>query len=288
MIAIAVIGAGRLGTTLGRALAEKGLSVAALTCRRKASAAESRAIIGQGRALTDNAAAVRTAEVIFLCLPDEVIPGVVRRLARSRVDWPAKTVFHTSGLLPARVLEPLRTKGAAVASFHPVQAFSSKRTRPEHFRGISFGLEGDREALALARILVRRLGGRALAIPEKAKPLYHAALTFSSNFFVVLQDAAARLLKEANIPENKAAGLLLPLLQGTLRNVKELNTARSLTGPLVRGDAASVRAHLEALERWPRYAEAYKKLSLLGLDLAQKKGLKPRTLAALKNLLEDR
>ncbi|MGB7295170.1 MAG: Rossmann-like and DUF2520 domain-containing protein [Candidatus Aminicenantales bacterium] len=288
MIDIAVIGAGRLGTTLGRALAEKGLSITALTCRRKASAAESRAIIGQGRALTDNAAAARMAQVIFLCLPDEVIPSVARRLARSRVDWSAKTVFHTSGLLPARVLEPLRTKGAAIASFHPVQAFSSKRTRPAHFRGVSFSLEGDRDAMVLAGIFVRRLGGRTLAISEEAKPFYHAALAFSSNFFVILLDAAVRLLKEAEIPEDKAAGMLLPLLQGTLRNVKELNTAESLTGPLVRGDAASVKAHLEALERWPRYAELYRKLSLLGLDLAQKKGLKLRTLAALKNLLEDR
>lgn len=288
MIAVAVIGAGRLGTSLGRALAERGLSITSLTCRRKESAAESRTIVGQGRALTDNAAAARSAEVIFLCLPDEVVPGAVRHLARSRVDWPAKTVFHTSGLLPSRVLEPLRKKGASVASFHPVQAFSSKRTGPAHFRGVSFGLEGDRKALALARVLVRRLGGRTLTITEDAKPLYHAALTFSSNFFVVLQNAAARLLKEAGIPEKKAAGLLLPLLQGTLRNVKELNTVEALTGPLVRGDAASVGAHLEALGRWPRYAEAYKKLSLLGLDLARKKGLRRRTLAALKSLLEDR
>jgi predicted short-subunit dehydrogenase-like oxidoreductase (DUF2520 family) len=286
MIDIAVIGAGRLGTTLGRALAEKGGSITAVTCRRKESAAESRAIIGQGRALTDNAAAARTAPVIFLSLPDEVIPKVARRLARCRVDWPAKTVFHTSGLLPARALEPLRMKGAAVAAFHPIQAFSSKRTPSAHFRGVSFGLEGDRQALVLARNLVRRLGGRALAIPEEAKPLYHAALAFSSNFSVVLLDTAVRLLKESGIPENKAVALLLPLVQGTLRNVKELNTTESLTGPLVRGDATTIKAHLKALECRPRYAEIYKKMSLAGLDLARKKGLRPRSLAALRKILE--
>jgi predicted short-subunit dehydrogenase-like oxidoreductase (DUF2520 family) len=285
MTNIAIIGAGRLGTTLGRALAEKGHKITALTCLRKASAEESRAIIGQGRALTDNAAAARTARVIFLCLPDEAIGGVAARLARSRAGWSGKTVFHTSGLLPARVLEPLRKRGASTASFHPAQSFPRKTTPPGHFRGISFGLEGDRNALALARTFIRRLGGRALVIPEGAKPLYHAAFGFASNFLVVLLDAATRLLEEAHIPEDKAARMLFPLLQGTLHNVKELDTAAALSGPLVRGDVASVRAHLKALERWPRYADIYRKLSLVGLEMAKKRGLKPRKLGALKNLL---
>ncbi len=285
MTDIAIIGAGRLGTSLGRALAAKGFAITALTCRRKAAAMESRAIIGQGRALTDNAAAARLAEAIFLCPPDEVLPVIARQLARSGVDWEGKTAFHTSGLLPARVLEPLRKRGASIASVHPVQAFSSKTTRPAHFRGISFGLEGDREALSLARILVRRLGGRPLVITEEAKPLYHAAFSFASNFFVVLLDTAASLLREAGIPEEKAADMLLPLLEGTLHNVKELDTAASLTGPLVRGDAASVRTHLKALERWPRYAAAYRKLSLLGIEMIERKGLQPQRLRALKNRL---
>jgi len=285
MIDIAIIGAGRLGTTLGRALAAKGHKITAVTCRRKASAEESRAIIGQGRALTDNAAAARMARVIFLCLPDEVITGVASRLARSRVDWSGKTVFHTSGLLPALALEPLRKRGASIASFHPIQSFPRKTTRPGHFRGISFGLEGDGNALALARAFVRRLGGRALVIPEGTKPFYHAAFSFASNFLVVLLDAATRLLEEAQIPEDKAARMLLPLVQGTLHNVKEFDTAAALTGPLVRGDIASVRAHLEALERWPRYADIYRKLSLVGLEIAEKKSPKPRKLEALKNLL---
>lgn len=285
---VAIIGAGRLGTTLGRALAEKGYTITALTCRRKASAAESRTIIGQGRALTDNAAAARMAGVIFICLPDEVIPGVALRLAGNRINWPGKTVFHTSGLLPARVLQPLQERGASIASFHPVQAFPNKRMRPTHFRGITFGLEGDGNAVALAGTLVRRLGGLALVIEEKAKPFYHAALSFASNFSVVLLDTASRLLREAQVPKDKAERMLLRLLQGTLHNVKEFNTQESLTGPLVRGDVASVRAHLKALERWPRYAEVYKKLSLMGLETSRKRGLSAQKFEALKNLLEDR
>jgi predicted short-subunit dehydrogenase-like oxidoreductase (DUF2520 family) len=288
MADIVIIGAGRLGTSLGRALAGKGHLIRALTCRRKQSAEESRAIIGQGRAMTDNAAAARLGTVIFLCLPDEEIARVASRLARSRVDWTGKIVFHTSGLLPSRVLEPLRKSGALVASLHPGQAFPSKKSRPSHFRGISFGLEGDKKALALAGSLVRQLGGRVLVIPEEAKPLYHAAFSFAGNFLVILLDAAAGLLIQARIPRDKAIRMLLPLLQGTLRNVKKLDTAGSLTGPLVRGDAATVGAHLDALKRLPQYAEIYRKLSLMGLEMAGKSGLSPKKVRALKNRLGGR
>ena len=288
MADIVIIGAGRLGASLGRALARRGHNLRALTCRREESAAESRAVIGQGRAMTDNAAAVRLGTVIFLCLPDEELPRVVSRLARSRVDWRGKTVFHTSGLLPARVLEPIKRRGAFVASFHPGQAFPSKKTRPSHFRGIYFGLEGDGKALTLATGLVRQLGGRAVLIPAEAKPLYHAACSFASNFLVVLLDAAAELMEQAGIPRNRAARMLFPLIQGTLRNVRKLDTAGSLTGPLVRGDTASVGAHLDALKRLPRYAEIYRELSLLGLEMARKRGLAPKKVKALKTRLEGK
>jgi predicted short-subunit dehydrogenase-like oxidoreductase (DUF2520 family) len=288
MAEIVIIGAGRLGTSLGRALAGKGHLIRALTCRRKESAAESRSIIGRGKAMTDNAAAARRGTVIFLCLPDEEIGKVASRLARSRVNWTGKTVFHTSGLLSSRVLEPLKGRGARVASLHPAQSFSSKRTAPSHFRGISFALEGDREALALAKDLVRELGGRAIVIPEEAKPLYHTALSFASNFLVVIVDAAAQLLKEAKVPGDKATQVLGPLLQGTLRNVKKLDTAGSLTGPLVRGDTATVAAHLKVLKLRPKYAELYRKLSLLGLEMTGKSGLSGRKVRALKNRLGGR
>jgi predicted short-subunit dehydrogenase-like oxidoreductase (DUF2520 family) len=288
MADIVLIGAGRLGTSLGRALAGKGHRIRALTCRRKESAAESRAIIGQGRALTDNGAAARLGTIIFLCLPDEELPRAVARLARRPVDWKGKTVFHTSGLLPARVLEPLRKKGALVASLHPGQAFPTKRTRPSYFRGVTFGLEGDRKAIALAKGLVRRLGGRAVLIREEAKPLYHAAFSFAGNFTVVLLDAAVELLSRAGIPRARAVRMLMPILQGNLRSVKKLDTTKALTGPLVRGDAASVEAHLEALGRLPQYSKIYRGLSLSGLEMARRRGLAAKKIRALRNRLEGK
>lgn len=286
MTDIVIIGAGRLGTSLGRALAVKGHAIKAVTCRRPASARESRRIIGQGTSSTDNSAAARRGDILFLCLPDEEIPKVAAELSRSRIEWHRKIVFHTSGLLSAAALKPLQDKGAAVASFHPVQSFARKGTSPSHLKGVYFGLEGDRKACRLGRMIARGLGGRSILLTAEGKRSYHAACTVASNFLVVLIDAAARLLGRAGIEENRAFRLLFPLVEGTLRNVKKLDMPASLTGPVARGDRASVEAHLEALRRLPGYADAYRALSLLALEQAKGRGLPPAKVRALIKLLE--
>jgi len=288
MTEITIIGAGRLGTALGRALARKGHDIKALTCRTRASARESRHMIGRGKIFSDNAAAAAKGHVIFLCLPDEKIRKVASELARAKIDWAQKIVFHTSGLLPADALNSLKEKGALTASFHPSQSFARKETSPAHFKGIYFGLEGDRKALVLAKKIVRQLGGRPLILRAEAKPYYHTACSMTSNFLVILLDAAARLLQQAGVEEKDAVKLLFPLAEGTLHNVKKFDITDSLTGPVLRGDSASIKAHLDALRRFSNYAEAYKKLGLLALETARKRGLPPKKIRALKNLLEGK
>ena len=288
MAEVAIIGAGRLGTALGRALAKKGHVIRALTCRNGASARESARIIGQGKVFHKNRDAAARAQVVFLCLPDQEIRKVVTELAKERIDWTGKIVFHTSGLLPAKILKPLEDKGALAASFHPAQSFARKDISPAHFRGIYFGLEGNRKALALARRIVRQLGGHSLALRPADKPYYHAACTMTSNFLVILLGGGAGLLKLAGIGQKDAVKLLFPLAQGTLRNVKEFDIQDSLTGPVVRGDSATIKAHLDALRRFPGYKEAYRKLALVALQTARKRGLSPQKIRALKNLLGGR
>jgi predicted short-subunit dehydrogenase-like oxidoreductase (DUF2520 family) len=286
MAEITIIGAGRLGTALGRALAKKGHVIKALTCRGRASAKESRRVIGRGRIYRHNAAAAARGQVIFLCLADDQVRKVAAELARANIDWTRKIVFHTSGLLSSGALALLKEKGAATASFHPVQSFARKDTPPAYFKGIYFGLEGERRALTLARKIVQQLGGHPLTLRPNQKPYYHAACSMTSNFLVILLNAATHLLIQAGIEEKKALKLLLPLAEGTLHNVKKFDISSSLTGPILRGDAASIKAHLEALRRFPDYAEAYKKLGLLALQMARKKGLTPKKIKTLRNLLE--
>lgn len=289
MTDISIIGAGRLGTSLGRALAARGYRLRAVACRRLASALESRAIIGQGRALTDAAEAAARGEIIILALPDGRIAAAAARLARAPIDWTRRTVLHTSGRLTAAALEPLRARGAAVASFHPAQAFPDKRTPPSRFRGITFGVEGDPKGLALARRLSRSLGGHALEISADTKPLYHAACILASNHAVLLWQTAAEWLNRAGVAAPEAGRLIGRLAEGTLLNVKKLDPEAALTGPIVRGDMETVEAHLQALARFsPRHVRLYRELGLAALGIAKKRGLSARKLKALRELMEDR
>ncbi|NOR52514.1 MAG: DUF2520 domain-containing protein [Candidatus Aminicenantes bacterium] len=283
---ISIIGAGRLGTSLGHALSKKGYRIKALSCRTYSSAEESRQIIGEGTASTDNIHTANVGELVFMCLPDNKIVPVTGKLASSNINFSKKYVFHCSGLFPSEILEPLKAKGALTASFHPIQSFSNKKTNPKQFEGIYIGLEGCSEALSLAQKTVQKLQGHPLILQAKDKALYHVACSTASNFFVVLLDMAVSLLKNINIQEEKAFEMLLPLVKGTLHNVKKFNTSASLTGPVVRGDQKSIQKHLDALENLPSYYETYKKLSIQALEIAEKeKKLTQKKIKELRNLL---
>jgi predicted short-subunit dehydrogenase-like oxidoreductase (DUF2520 family) len=287
MTGISIIGAGRLGASLGRALARKGYDLRALSCRTLRSARESARIAGAGRAVTDIVKAAGDSPVVFLCVPDGALPAVAASLAASPMDWRKRTVFHTSGLVPARVLEPLAREGALTASFHPVQTFARKEADPGLFRGIFFGLEGDPEAIWTALRIVRRLGGSALILSEQEKALYHAACVLCSGGAAALFDSAAGLLARTGLDREEAVRVLLPLAEKTLRNVKELGATGALTGPVSRGDPKAVRAHIEALPKEGPARALYAALGLAGLEMAGNQ-ISPGTVRALKRLLEDR
>ncbi len=202
------------------------------------------------------------------------------------MTWAGRFVFHTSGLLPARVLEPLRKRGARIASVHPIQSFPRKDAPPTIFRGITWGVEGDPAAVAAAEEMVRSLRGNVLLLSEKGKPLYHAACSLASNTMIALGWTASRLLGAAGIEENAAAGMLFPLTQGTLQNVKNLGPQKALTGPILRGDVATVRKHLEALRDDPPARGVYLVMGKQILRLAEKSGLPAGRVRSLRRLLE--
>ena len=124
MMNVSIIGAGRVGTSLGYALSKKEYRIKALSCKTTSSAKESRKIIGEGKVLADNAQTAREGDLVFMCLPDEEIKRVTKELAASDIDWLNKYVFHCSGLLTSEILKPLKDQEAFTGSFHPIQAFS--------------------------------------------------------------------------------------------------------------------------------------------------------------------
>ena len=283
-----IVGAGRLGTMLGAALVRRGWTAVAIIDKDVRAARESRRIIGQGAATTDFLRLAKAADIVVITVPDDAVGQVAGKLARSGISWSGKTVFHASGLLPARVLEPLRKRGARIASVHPVQSFPRKDAPPSIFKGITWGVEGDPAAVAAAEEMVRGLRGNILLLSEKDKPLYHAACSLASNAMIALGWTASGMLGAAGIGEKAAAGILSPLLQGTLQNVKDLGPEKALTGPILRGDAATVRQHLKALRDDPPARGVYLVMGKQILRLAEKGGMPASRVRTLKRLLEGR
>ncbi len=265
MTGIALIGRGRLGTSLARALAGK--KIPARFARAK------------------EIAGLRAAGIVILSVPDGTIAGLARELAAEKAKWRGKIVLHTSGLLGSRVLLPLKLRGASCGSFHPMQAFPRRNMPPSHFEGVPVGIEGDPAARRAAAVLARSLGARPFVVRAADKPVIHCACSLASNLFVPLFAMAAGLLEEAGFNRRKASQLLAPLVEGTLRNVKQLDARRALTGPISRGDLATVRTHLEVLRRHPDAARAYRILGQEAVGLAEQAGLDKGKVRAMFRLL---
>ena len=281
-----IVGAGRLGTSLGAALAGRGWQPQVVFDRDAGAARAGRRIIGGGRASTSPAAVAAARGAVIVAVPDVAVGRAAAALARAGGLWTGRDVFHTSGLLPAASLRALAGRGARVASLHPVQAFPQKGMPASTFAGITWGIEGDGTAVEAAEEIVRTLGGNVLLLAARDKALYHAACALASNALVALEWMAAGVLGRVGLAEDAAASTLLPLLQGTLQNVKSLGLEKALTGPVLRGDVATVKKHLEALRDDPGAREVYVALGKQILGLAAKQGLPAGRIRALKRLLE--
>ena len=287
MRSIAIIGAGRLGTSLAYALSKKGFKITAFSCRSKASAEESEEKIGQGISTTDNVHAASKGEIVFLTVPDDGIEYIVRELAASPLSWEEKIVFHCSGLLTSVALDPLRSKGAHTASVHPCFSFPKKKSDPNLFQGIFFALEGDDLAVNEAKDIVQKIGSSYFMIRAEDKACYHTACSMASNMSITLFYTALSLLSNCGFEEVEAKKILWPLLEGTLHNVNKIDIFDALTGPVVRGDLITIKKHLAELKKFPKARRIYIELAKQALEMAERgnKTLSEK-ITALEALLE--
>jgi predicted short-subunit dehydrogenase-like oxidoreductase (DUF2520 family) len=287
MKSVAIIGAGRLGTSIGRALSEKGYTINALSCLSISSAEESQQKIGQGYASTDNVRTADQGEIVFLTVPDDTIAHVVQELTSSPLSWKGKYVFHCSGLLTSSVLHPLQTKGAHTASVHPCYSFPKKQSRPDLFQDIYFALEGEDLAVAAAKDITGTIGALHINIRAEDKASYHTACSLASNMSVALLYTAITLLNKCGIREDNAKKVLWPLLEGTLHNVNKIDIFEALTGPVARGDLSTVRKHLAELEQSPLARRIYVDLARQALEMAKRRDKIPKDkVSVLEALLE--
>jgi predicted short-subunit dehydrogenase-like oxidoreductase (DUF2520 family) len=179
---------------------------------------------GRGIAVGEDA-----AELVLLCVPDRAIHEVAAAIA------PGPWMAHVSGAAPLSTLDP-HTRRFGV---HPLQTFTLARG-PEQLDGAWAAVTAEDDgARARGWWLAETLGLRPFALADSSRTLYHAGAAMASNYFVTLHRAAARLLETSGAPPEA----LLPLMRRTIENDFEL------TGPVARGDWATVEAHLTAIRQ---------------------------------------
>lgn len=263
---VTVVGGGRVGLSIARALRASGSEVAVLS-----------------RVDSEWDAMLGRAAIVVIAVPDDAIDAVSRRLAESGAISARHAVLHTSGALDRTALHPLSGTAAALGSLHPLQSFNDPRGSPELLNGCPAIVEGDERALLRADALATALGMTpVLRLDAAGKRRYHAAAVVASNYLVVLAEVATQLARDAGL--DASAALFAPLMQQTLDNLLREGTERALTGPIRRGDAGTVAAHLAALDGETR--EVYRVLGLAAVSLARRAGLDAtaaaRVLGALK------
>jgi len=272
---------------MGVCLRRAGYPVVAMAAHSLASARRAAAFIGAGKAFASVVKAAGAGRLILLGVPDDRIEPICRQIADGGGFCAGQTVVHFSGLHSSRILSSAAACGAAVASCHPMQTFATAEQAVHMIKGTYFTCEGDAAALRVVRPMVRAVGGRLLAIPTEGKVPYHVGAVIACNYLVALLEATLSLYEGLGVDRRRTMQALKPLLEGTLANVSKLGTSEALTGPIARGDAGVVEAHLTWLRRHrPDLVPAYEALGRLALDLARRKGeLPPEADAALDNLL---
>lgn len=296
---VSIVGAGRLGTALARALAHNGYTIEAVVARRKVSARGAASIVGTRPLALSSAELDRlpSSDILFITTADDAIADTASRLAASfarrtndRVRRRQRTALHASGALSSEVLRALDEAGFATGSMHPLVSVSDARQGADSFASAFFCVEGAPRAARVARSIVRALGGRSFSISANDKALYHAAAVMASGHMTALFDIATEMLARCGLPEPRARAVLLPLLRSTLENLYTSTPAGALTGTFARADTATVLRHLASLrsQKLTDALAAYVMLGRRSLRLAQAAGANTEALKEISRALDEK
>jgi predicted short-subunit dehydrogenase-like oxidoreductase (DUF2520 family) len=281
---VGIVGAGAVGTALGVAISRAGWPVVAVASRDASRRERFRTLVPGARAFVEPASILDDVELAILTVPDDAIPEVVDSMRL----YSGQALVHTSGILGAEVLEPAAAAGSQVGAFHPLVSFTSDVERSvEAIKGATIALEGDDRLMGLLADLAVALGAVPVRLPRGSKAAYHAAAVLASGGLVALLDAIVTLGAAAGMDQRGSLAVYGRLVEQTLANARAIGVNAALTGPVARGDAGTVEAHLAALRRLaPDSVELYLAAARRELRLTEERGtLSPEQVERLRAAL---
>ncbi len=272
-ISISIIGFGRLGKALYKVFKEKGYTVKTIHSRSNHIIPE----FSDKWPQNNN----ELGDLIVIAVPDGEISGIVQQLAERYGNLSGKHIVHCSGTFGSDLLLPLQDKGADIAVFHPMQAVTDKT---KSFENTTFDAEGGLETLIALKEISEDFGSHFMEIPKEAKIYLHAASVMASNYAVALMNLAVKMAAKGGIEPHEIENALISLMQSSLNNMKNNGIENALTGPIARGDIATIQLHLDGIKDDTELTKIYKLLGLesLGLSKADK-----QVLSKIKELLKE-
>jgi predicted short-subunit dehydrogenase-like oxidoreductase (DUF2520 family) len=274
---IAIVGAGRVGQTLGRILVENGNRITCVVSRSRTSALRAGRFLKCRLTSTSLDAIPSDVDLIFIATPHGAVEGVAHELSRlDSLPWRRISVCHASGMLTASVLEPLRKMGATVFSFHPLQTFP-RDLHPKNIlpnaRAIHYGIDGTDDGVRRARQLAKRLEGKVLLIEPQHRVLYHAACVVASNHLTALLANVETMFTVLGTEAKKFSPVFDPIIMATLRNCDRHSPATALSGPVARGGVETVAEHFSAVRQFtPELIPYFATMTQETIRLARAKG----------------
>jgi predicted short-subunit dehydrogenase-like oxidoreductase (DUF2520 family) len=282
---IGFIGAGKVGTAFGKFLINHGIQVIGYNSRGKESLEN--AIQYTNTRAFEKEELINAADVIFITVKDDQIQNVIETSINAFSDLKEKTFIHMSGVHSSKVLIAAHRKGADIYALHPLQSVSNIEKAAKDFEDTYFSMESiGKKNKHIEKIL--STVNHYFEIEPDQKSVYHMAACIFSNYLTTLMDFGLELTSSIGIDKDKAFEAMLPLINGTIKNIKNGGIEHSLTGPLARGDVETIKSHLASYKKMNQeYKDFYQVMGLKTLDYIEKNRIqRTETINNMRNILE--
>lgn len=277
---IGFIGAGKVGFSLGKYLADNNQIIVGYYSELKEDAIEA-AEFTESKCYIDLESLVKDSEVLFLTVPDGLIETVWNQIKKT--DIRGKIICHTSGALSSEVFSDISEHGGFGFSVHPLFAVSDKYHSYKELSGSYFTIEGSKEKIKDMKALFEGFGNTVCIISKEDKVKYHGAAAIASNLVVGLIGLSEQLLMECGFDKASAHNALSPIIKGNVEHILKDGCEAALTGPIERNDIETVKKHLAVLEG--NRGTIYKSVSRQVLDIAKMKN-KDRDYSKMEDVLK--